>query len=251
VSAKARFEATRPGGAAPIMLTMEQYWQYVRATTEENPLYLFDRWFAQNVPCLAADWEVPTYYDDDLFDLLGDNRSGQRPDYRWLIVGAARSGSNWHTDPNGTAAWNATVTGAKKWVMFPPGQTPPAVRQSACGALTTTVSVLEWFLNYYASVHDLEHPPIEFVARAGEVVFVPAGWRGGNKSRESTAAPYLPSGLTRCSANGAPECLPRLRLKRPAQPKFGRVNGNAKASRCGSGSKRRAARVVGVARGAR
>jgi hypothetical protein len=40
------------------MLTMEQYWQYVRATTEENPLYLFDRWFAQNVPCLAADWEV-------------------------------------------------------------------------------------------------------------------------------------------------------------------------------------------------
>ena len=49
-------------------------------------------------------------------------------------------------------------------------------RQSACGALTTTVSVLEWFLNYYASVHDLEHPPIEFVARAGEVVFVPAGW---------------------------------------------------------------------------
>jgi hypothetical protein len=36
--------------------------------------------------------KVPTYYDDDLFDLLGDNRSGQRPDYRWLIVGAARSG---------------------------------------------------------------------------------------------------------------------------------------------------------------
>ena len=27
-------------------------------TTEENPLYLFDRWFVDNVPGMTGDWEV-------------------------------------------------------------------------------------------------------------------------------------------------------------------------------------------------
>lgn len=41
---------------------------------------------------------------------------------RWLIIGPHRSGSSFHVDPNATCAWNAVVSGAKKWILFPPGR---------------------------------------------------------------------------------------------------------------------------------
>lgn len=30
-------------------------------------------------------------------------------------------------DPNATSAWNAVITGAKKWIMYPPDTMPPGV----------------------------------------------------------------------------------------------------------------------------
>jgi histone arginine demethylase JMJD6 len=54
VSESTMFETTSPGGTQPIKLSMRQYWQYARTTTEENPLYLFDRWFVQNVRAMLA-----------------------------------------------------------------------------------------------------------------------------------------------------------------------------------------------------
>ena len=109
--------------------------RYATTTTEERPLYMFDKFFADTAPGLAADYTVPAYFEDDLFDLLlpkaerqrlGSSSEAQlrrvtagspRPANRWLIIGAKRSGSTFHIDPNGTSAWNALVTGAKKWVM--------------------------------------------------------------------------------------------------------------------------------------
>ena len=41
--------------------------------------------------------QVPPHFgEEDLFSVLG----AARPDYRWLIVGPARSGSSFHKDPN-------------------------------------------------------------------------------------------------------------------------------------------------------
>lgn len=45
-----------------------------------------------------------------------------QPACRWLIIGPHRSGSSFHVDPNATCAWNAVVSGAKKWILFPPGR---------------------------------------------------------------------------------------------------------------------------------
>ena len=117
-----------------------------------RPLYLFDCKFGEKCPDLAADYTVPGYFSEDLFHVLDD----RRPDYRWLIVGAARSGSTFHIDPNQTSAWNATIVGSKKWVLFPPEVVPPGVHPSPDGAMVATpVAITEWFQNFYKSSRGL------------------------------------------------------------------------------------------------
>lgn len=117
--------------------------------------------------------QVPEVFSEDLFSILG----ASRPDHRWLIVGPARSGSTFHQDPNATCAWNAVVSGSKKWVMYPPHVTPPGVRPSADGAdVASPVSLTEWFLSFYEHRTAGGWAPAECVVRAGEVLFVPRQW---------------------------------------------------------------------------
>ena len=49
-----------------------------------------------------------------------------RPPHRWWCIGPKRSGTTVHTDPLGTAAWNAVTHGVKRWVLFEP-QTPKRI----------------------------------------------------------------------------------------------------------------------------
>lgn len=80
-------------------------------------MYLFDRNFAK-ISNLVNDYQVLDYFSSsithgtDLFRVFGES---SRPDYRWLIIGPARSGSIFHIDPNQTHAWNACIKGRKKW----------------------------------------------------------------------------------------------------------------------------------------
>ncbi|KAG0553571.1 hypothetical protein KC19_12G021800 [Ceratodon purpureus] len=159
--------------AGPIHLKLSDYYKYADVVEEERPLYIFDSKFAEKSPQLAADYEVPVYFREDLFSILGI----ERPDYRWLIAGPARSGSSFHIDPNSTSAWNAVVRGAKKWVMYPPEVVPPGVFPSPDGAdVATSVSITEWFMNFYGETKKRAEKPVECICRAGEVVFVPRGW---------------------------------------------------------------------------
>lgn len=188
-------------------LPHRRYLSYQRQVIEERPLYLFDKQFARRAKGMANDYRPPHYFADDLFRYLGPRKGedeggsdpgaaesaatataaaaaaaaglkGGRPSHRWLIIGAKRSGSTFHIDPNATSAWNACVAGAKKWLMYPPDSPPPGVHASSDGAeVATTVSVMEWFRQFY------EHrskggtvQPVEFVSRAGDLVFVPSGW---------------------------------------------------------------------------
>jgi hypothetical protein len=159
--------------AEAVKMTMQNYLTYARQAAEESPFYLFDKSVLGSCPHLSSDFEVPSYFTEDLFSVLGDRRA----DFRWLIVGPLRSGSTFHIDPNRTSAWNAVLQGRKKWIMFPPHITPPGVFPSADGAeVTSPVSVVEWFLNFYDDARNSAHPPIEFVCHPGEMVFIPHGW---------------------------------------------------------------------------
>lgn len=161
---------------------MEEFCKYMKARIrDDQPLYLFDKHFASRACELARDYIVPIYFQNDLFDLLEEDR----PDFRWIILGTSRSGSSFHKDPNATSAWNAVISGAKKWIMYPPDQIPPGVHPSADGStVATPVSLVEWFANYYQehllqverAKESCSRGPIEFVAKAGDLVFVPSGW---------------------------------------------------------------------------
>eukprot|EP00752_Nemacystus_decipiens_P007525 g6725.t1 len=162
--------------AGGLEFALTDYLRYAEESKDELPLYVFDKRFADKCPELGTEYEVPQVFPDDLFSALGKDR---RPDHRWLIAGPARSGSSFHVDPNCTSAWNATVSGRKKWIMFPPGETPPGVHPSEDGLdLAAPVSITEWFLNFYRDCHapGRKVRPLECVVSAGEVVFVPMGW---------------------------------------------------------------------------
>ena len=156
--------------------SLARYFQYAHVSHDDNPLYLFDKHFVCNTPQFGLDYSPLPYFsrERDLFEVLAG--TGYRPDHRWLIVGPARSGSRFHVDPNGTSAWNAVVSGAKKWVMFPPHIVPPGVHPSADGGdVTSPVSLMEWFRGFYDAARE-DGTMVEGVCRAGETIFVPAGW---------------------------------------------------------------------------
>ncbi|XP_038697866.1 F-box protein At5g06550 [Tripterygium wilfordii] len=157
----------------PVKLKLGDYFRYSDQVREERPLYLFDPKFAEKVPVLGSDYEVPPYFREDLFSVLGK----ERPDYRWIIIGPAGSGSSFHIDPNSTSAWNAVVKGSKKWILFPPDVVPPGVHPSPDGVeVACPVSIIEWFMNFYGATENWKKKPIECICQAGEVIFVPNGW---------------------------------------------------------------------------
>jgi len=195
-----KFRATSATAPVAAVFTLEEYFNYAQQAREEAPLYLFDRDFGQHVPSLLSDFSVPSYFDPfvpsdqaqesepempaeyrtDLFRVFGER---ERPDYRWLICGPARSGSIFHIDPNATNAWNCSVQGKKKWIFYPPGVAPPGVLADSTGAeVTVPISTGEWLLSFWKA-HlecrrdpDPRRRPIETIALPGEVVFVPHGY---------------------------------------------------------------------------
>lgn len=138
-------------------------------------MYVFDKQvLSKDLKPVADILNIPKYFEDDLFKLLDlysleqenidkedkevkegvDTQSWSlskqqlhsgnleqrlcRPDWRWLIAGPTRSGSSFHVDPNGTSAFNACLSGSKKWILFPPHSVPPGVIPTQDGSEVKT-----------------------------------------------------------------------------------------------------------------
>jgi ribosomal protein L31E len=159
-----------------IHMTMAQYWHYAHNQRDEKPLYVFDPSFEKRMPELMEEFEIPRLFWTDYFSLLGNHR----PNYRWLVMGPARSGTGFHIDPNGTSAWNALLCGRKRWIFYPPHVTyPPGVTVGLHpdGQLASfeAPDPLKWFYEIYPHL-PANMRPVEVIQRAGDMLYVPAGW---------------------------------------------------------------------------
>ena len=117
---------------------------------------------------------VPAYFKEDLFGIAGEKR---RPPYRWVVIGPPRSGSSVHVDPLATSAWNALISGRKRWCLFPPTRGLTKAKLKPKGR--TRRRTVTWFRKMYprARSHAWSGPrPMDCVQHPGEIMYVPDGW---------------------------------------------------------------------------
>ena len=157
--------------SANVDMTLKDYLAYADKVgtfghREERPLYLFDKDFCRKCPEMAGEFDIPAYFSQDLMSVLGE----RRPDYKWLIIGPRGAGSSFHVDPNENFAWNATISGRKKWVFYPPDCPPPTTAEDE-----HQLCLPRWFREHYDGD---EHAGVrlECITGAGECMYVPRGW---------------------------------------------------------------------------
>lgn len=65
---------------------------------------------------MLRNFRPPKYFREDLMQCVGEDN---RPPHRWFLIGPERSGTTVHKDPLNTSAWNYSLLGYKRWVLFP------------------------------------------------------------------------------------------------------------------------------------
>eukprot|EP00993_Chasmostoma_nieuportense_P007608 NODE_879_length_1795_cov_21.205036_g823_i0.p1 GENE.NODE_879_length_1795_cov_21.205036_g823_i0~~NODE_879_length_1795_cov_21.205036_g823_i0.p1 ORF type:complete len:567 (-),score=154.21 NODE_879_length_1795_cov_21.205036_g823_i0:93-1760(-) len=157
-------------------MTLDRYLHYLDTQEEGRPFYLFDDDLFDKHPDLVGEY-LPHLHPAFETDFLNLVEGDERPPYRWLVIGGARTGAAFHCDPWQTSAWNALVSGQKRWTLFPPGITPPGVDGTDDDYDDDYASPkpLEWHLEE-APFLPTQLRPLECVQEPGEIIFIPSGW---------------------------------------------------------------------------
>ena len=160
-----------------VRLPYKQFHRYLhdpdQGLKDDSPLYIFDSNMLRKTN-MTKEYIVPHLFSEDLLKHAGEDR---RPPYQWVCIGGARSGTGIHVDPLGTSAWNALITGHKRWALFPPESVPKSVLKPK-----GVNSAVRWFDVVWPQTQQDSwvakgYPrPIDVWQGPGETMFVPSGW---------------------------------------------------------------------------
>ncbi|KAK6014054.1 JmjC domain protein [Ostertagia ostertagi] len=168
-----------------VFLKFKYFSEYMRENEDDSPLYIFDEYFAQNrcTKQILDDYEVPRFFSDDLFEILGTNM--KRPPYRWL--------------------WLQSSDTPNELVHVPKDQ---------CGIYPK--EAVTWFSTVYKRIRQGDwpfdkYPVYECRQNPGETLFVPCGWWHAVINEDDTVA------ITQnfCSPTNLFHVYPTIRKQRP------------------------------------
>jgi len=109
-----RYDEARKGGN--IKMKFKNYYNYMQKNKDEHPIYVFDSKFGDRDNRLLEEYEIPKLLSEDFFEQCLD--TDERPLFRWMVIGPSRSGTSFHMDPYLSSAWNALISGRKRWLFY-------------------------------------------------------------------------------------------------------------------------------------
>jgi len=154
-----------------VRIPLALYYEYSKDNTADDPFYAFEHDFSEGRAVFISDYEAPRFFKEDLYN-YNDRTREFYPNYRHLIIGGERTGTNLHVDPKCTGAWNTLLAGHKKWAIFPPG--PDKIDRLSINSYAKKPTTY-WWQDVLPGVSD-DMGMIECIQNPGETIFIPAGW---------------------------------------------------------------------------
>lgn len=131
----------------------------------EFPFYLENCCLEGRYRELRDYYTVPTFFEN----ILTRIPENDRPEWSWLFIGPAGSGTELHSDTHDSSAWLLVIKGRKEWIMFPPED-----KEHLSSVPLEDIKKLNLDFEKHSCL-SLTHA-IRYVQSPGEIVYTPSRW---------------------------------------------------------------------------